>query len=48
MIDFAEELSKYKPLLVMEDVEKSIRSEEVVDIMDLLQYITKQISTEKG
>lgn len=47
MIDFSEELKKYKPLLGMEDVEKSIHSEESTDIMDLLQYIKRQISTEK-
>lgn len=47
MIDFKEEIEKYKPVLSMDDVEKSVRSDEVKDVMDLLQYITKKISAEK-
>ncbi|MDR1066515.1 MAG: hypothetical protein LBL35_03640 [Clostridiales bacterium] len=44
MIDFREEIAKYKPIMEMEDVEASIQSEETRDIMDLLQYITKRLS----
>ncbi len=47
MIDFKEELNKYKPIIVMEDVEKAVQTDEVRDVMDLLQYISKQITTEK-
>ena len=45
MIDFKEEISKYKPVLVTEDVEKAVHADEIKDIMDLLQRITDQISS---
>jgi hypothetical protein len=44
MIDFKEEIAKYKPIMEMEDVEASVQSEETRDIMELLQYITKRLS----
>ncbi|MCL2592058.1 MAG: hypothetical protein FWD82_01715 [Defluviitaleaceae bacterium] len=44
MINFKEEVSKYKPILSIEDVESSIEADEVKDMMDLLQYITNQVS----
>lgn len=43
MLDFREEITKYKPVLGLEDVEQSVQSDEIKDVMDLLQYITKQI-----
>lgn len=43
-MDFKEELKKYKPVMGMEDVEKSIKSDEVKDVMDLLQYISTKIT----
>ena len=43
MIDFKEEINKYKPILSVDDVETTVVNDEVKDIMDLLQYITKQI-----
>ena len=45
MIDFKEEISKYKPVLTMEEVEDVI-NDEVVDMMDLLQYITQKMPKE--
>ncbi|MCL2387097.1 MAG: hypothetical protein FWC89_06045 [Defluviitaleaceae bacterium] len=39
MIDFKEEIGKYKPIRSVDEVETAIR-DEVVDIMDLLQYIS--------
>ena len=42
MIDFKEEINKYKPVLSVDDVE-SVVNDEVRDIMDLLQYITRQM-----
>jgi cell fate (sporulation/competence/biofilm development) regulator YmcA (YheA/YmcA/DUF963 family) len=47
MIDFKEEISKYKPVMGMDDVERAVQSDEVKDVMDLLQYITKRISSER-
>jgi len=42
MIDFKEEISKYKPVISVDDVENVI-NDEVRDMMDLLQHITKQM-----
>ena len=41
MIDFKEELNKYKPVLSVDDV-ASVVNDEVRDMMDLLQHVTKQ------
>lgn len=39
MIDFKEEIGKYKPIRTVEDVEDAVK-DEILDIMDLLQYIS--------
>jgi hypothetical protein len=41
-MDFKTELSKYKPVLSVDDVE-TVVNDEIKDMMDLLQYITKQV-----
>ena len=41
MIDFKEEINKYKPIRTVEDVEEAVR-DEITDIMDLLQYISNK------
>ena len=46
MIDFKDEVSKYKPVLSVDDV-ASVVNDEVKDMMDLLQYVTKQIKEVK-
>lgn len=46
MIDFKEEINKYKPILSVDDVESAVGSE-VKDMMDLLQYISKQLKEAK-
>ena len=46
MIDFKEEINKYKPILSVDEVE-SVVNDEVRDMMDLLQYITKQLKEAK-
>ena len=46
MIDFKEEISKYQPVLSVDDVE-SVINDEVKDMMDLLQQITIRISEAK-
>ena len=46
MIDFREEISKYKPIRPIDDVEEAVR-DEVLDIMDLLQYISGKLSDSK-
>jgi len=44
MIDFKEEISKYKPIRTIDDVEDAVR-DEMMDIMDLLQHISKPVSS---
>ena len=39
MIDFKEEISKYKLIRPVDEVEEAVK-DEVLDIMDLLQYIS--------
>ncbi|MCL1842247.1 MAG: hypothetical protein FWF79_00345 [Defluviitaleaceae bacterium] len=39
MIDFKEEIGKYNPILPVDDVETAFK-DEILDIMDLLQYIS--------
>ncbi|MDR1664607.1 MAG: hypothetical protein LBR83_06785 [Clostridiales bacterium] len=49
MIDFKEEIKKYKPALGMENVEDAVKDapfDEMKDVMDLLQYISNKIPTE--
>jgi len=46
MIDFKEEIGKYKPVLSVDEVE-SLVIDEVRDMMDLMQYMTKQIKEVK-
>jgi len=48
VIDFKEEIQKYKPVLETDDVEAAVHSDEIKDIMDLLQYIIRKISGGKG
>lgn len=41
MINFKDEIKKYEPILEVGDIEDSIRSTELKDIMDMLYYISK-------
>ena len=41
MIDFKEEISKYKPIRTVDEVEDAVR-DEIMDIMDLLQHISNK------
>lgn len=45
MIDFKTEISKYKPVLEVGDVETAINSDEIQDMMDLLKQLSKQTKT---
>jgi len=47
MIDFKEEISKYKPIRTIDDVEDAVR-DEIMDIMDLLQHISGKPVTVKN
>ena len=46
MIDFNEEINKYKPILSVDDVE-SVIGDEIRDMMDLLQYLMEQLKEAK-
>ena len=46
MIDFKEEINKYKPVRTVDDVEAALQ-DEVLDIMDLLQYISGRTSDDE-
>ena len=39
MIDFKEEINKYKPIRPVDEVQEAIK-DEILDIMDMLQYIS--------
>ena len=39
MIDFKDEIKKYKPIRTADDVDEAVR-DEIMDIMDLLQHIS--------
>ena len=43
MIDFKNEITKYKPVRTIDEVEEGIK-DEILDIMDLLQYISGKAS----
>jgi len=43
MIDFKEEMSKYKPVRTVDEVENIIK-DEIMDMMDLLQHISHKSS----
>lgn len=40
MINFKEELLKFEPMGEIDDIEKSIYDNELVDILDMLNYIS--------
>ncbi len=45
MIDLKKEILKYKPVMEVEDVEGSISSDEIQDMMDILKQLSKQVNT---
>jgi len=48
MLDFKEEMSKYKPIRTVDDVEDAL-TDEIQDMMDILQYISnKTPATDTG
>jgi len=46
MIDFKEEINKYKPVMSVDDVE-SVVNDDVKDMMELLQYISGHMKEAK-
>ncbi len=43
MIDFNKEIEKYKPIVGINDIDETVKSDEILDIMDLLQHIINNI-----
>ncbi len=43
MIDFEEELAKFKPSLEVDETEKAILSEKMTDITDILEELMEQM-----
>jgi len=43
VIDFKKELERYKPIIEVDDIDKSLKTDEVHDIIDLLEDIVKNI-----
>ncbi|GHU53171.1 hypothetical protein AGMMS49975_10550 [Clostridia bacterium] len=39
MLDFKEELSKYKPVLEVAEIEQSLQGDDMKDVMDLLNHL---------
>lgn len=48
MLDFKEELNKFKPALEVDNIEEVIQSNEIKDMVDLLTYITKNIESKSN
>lgn len=42
MLNFEEELKKFKPSLEVEDIEDAVYQEEMTDVMDLLNKVMDQ------
>jgi len=42
MIDFRKEILKYKPVMEVDDIENSINSDEIKDMMDILKQLSNQ------
>lgn len=42
MVNLNEEIQKFEPILDVEELEASIREDEIQDVMDLLNYIVNE------
>jgi len=42
MLDFEEELKKFKPSLEVEEIEEAVYKEDLVDVADILRDILQQ------
>ena len=48
MIDFKEEVKKFRPVLENDDLEREINAADATDIVRLLQYMAKNMKTDKS
>lgn len=42
MLDFEEELKKFKPSLEVEDIEEAVYKEDLTDVKDLLKQVMEE------
>jgi len=42
MIDFKREIQRYKPVMEVDDIENSINSDEIKDMIDILTQLSNQ------
>ncbi len=42
MIDFKREIQRYKPVMEVDDIESSINSDEIKDMIDILTQLSNQ------
>ncbi|MCI8976250.1 hypothetical protein AALB47_23905 [Lachnospiraceae bacterium 54-11] len=47
MIDFEEELKKFRPSLEVEDAEEAINGQDLVDMVDIMMKTMKKTRTEE-
>ena len=42
MLDFEEELKKFKPSLEVEDIEEAVYKEDLTDVKDLIKHVMEE------
>ena len=42
MLNFKDELSRFQPLLELEEIEEALQPSQVQDLLDILQHIAKE------
>ena len=45
MLDFKQEIQKYKPVMEVDDIENSIKSNEIEDMIDVLKQFSEKNKT---
>jgi len=48
MINFDEELKKYKPVLEVDDLQDKVGGNDVKDMLELLQYLSTKVKMSEG
>lgn len=48
MINFKEELAKYRPIMELDQIESSLHSSQMQDLLDILQHIANEKQKETG
>jgi len=48
MLNFKDELKKYKPILEVDEIETSLNGGELQDMLDMLQYVSSMANKERS